>query len=370
MDLADALVGPDRAQSLEYRFKCENLLSAKAVEQPIFGWGGWGAARSTSIADSPWRKAVPTDGLWIIILGTKGFVGLTLFYLAMILPAVLFVWRFPVRLWGDPRVAAGSLAAVLLVLYMVDCLMNGFPNIIYVTLAGGLVGLEPKQLRAIVAGRGGEAAGRQAAGATPRVAALGAVRPGPSSARSCWRTDTAAWDGPSSRRGAGRGGVRLAAGPRLADRPDRGRARRPELRRLWCDCANDLAWLRANHPDPARRDPEAAVAMARRMVEECPEAETYWNTLGVAYYRAGDDRLGHRRPRSRHGPRRRHGLRRRLPGHGACAAGRPGGGPARLRPRHLIRPERDYPGHPELAGFCDEAQSILADSPGTPAETR
>ena len=63
----------------------------------------------------------------------------------------------------------------------------------------------------------------------------------------------------------------------------------PELRRLWCDCANDLAWLQANHPDPARRDPEAAVAMARRMVEAYPEAETYWNTLGVAYYRAGDD---------------------------------------------------------------------------------
>ena len=48
--------------------------------------------------------------------------------------------------------------------------------------------------------------------------------------------------------------------------------------------------------------------MARRMVEEYPDAEVYWNTLGVAYYRAGDDDVGGRRPRSRHGPRRRHGL--------------------------------------------------------------
>ena len=143
----------------------------------------------------------------------------------------------------------------------------------------------------------------------------------------------------------------------------------PGLRRLWCDCANDLAWLRANHPDPARRDPEAAVAMARRMVEECPEAETYWNTLGVAYYRAGDDAsavaaLDH--------------------------ASALGGGTAfddvflalahaRLGDveearlvfaRALIRAERDYPGHPELAGFCVEARSILADSPGAPAEAR
>ena len=128
--------------------------------------------------NTPWPKPVPTDGLWIIILGTKGYVGLTLFYLALILPAALFVWRFPVRLWGDPRVAAGSLAAVLLSLYMVDCLMNGFPNMIYVTLAGGLIGLEPKQLRAIAAGRGGKAVG-QAGRGEPRVAALGAVAAGP-----------------------------------------------------------------------------------------------------------------------------------------------------------------------------------------------
>ena len=27
-----------RAESLEYRFKCENLLIVKAIEQPVFGW--------------------------------------------------------------------------------------------------------------------------------------------------------------------------------------------------------------------------------------------------------------------------------------------------------------------------------------------
>ena len=78
-------------------------------------------------ANRPWQ-AVPTDGLWIILLGMKGYVGLTLFYVAMILPAALFILRFPPRLWGIPQMAAGSLAAALLTLYMVDCLMNGFPK--------------------------------------------------------------------------------------------------------------------------------------------------------------------------------------------------------------------------------------------------
>ena len=85
-----------RAESLEYRFKCENLLVVKAIEQPIFGWGGWG--RSSVYFDDHYRDlnhVVPTDGLWIITLGTKGSLGLILFYLALELPAILFLWRLP-----------------------------------------------------------------------------------------------------------------------------------------------------------------------------------------------------------------------------------------------------------------------------------
>ena len=96
-------------------------------------------------------KRVLTDGLWVIILGTKGFVGLALFFLVMTLPAALFLWRFPARLWGTPQVAACSFGAVLLGLYTVDCLLNGFPNIIYATIAGGLIVMDPKQF----AGDGG-----------------------------------------------------------------------------------------------------------------------------------------------------------------------------------------------------------------------
>ena len=163
VDLATALVGEERAQSLEYRFNSENLLAQRALEQPIFGWGGWDRNVVFLDDDHEYRDAnhmVMMDGLWIITLGTKGFFGLTLLYLALITPAALFIRRFPVRLWNDPRVAAGSLATTLLGLYIVDCLMNGFPNITYVTLAGGLISLDPKQLRSNPAGRP-EATGRE-----------------------------------------------------------------------------------------------------------------------------------------------------------------------------------------------------------------
>ena len=370
VDVANALVGPERAQSLEYRFQCEDLLKIRALQQPVFGWGGFDRSAAYFYADTPWPKRVPTDGLWIILLGMKGFVGLILFYLAVILPAALFVWRFPVCAWGAPQMAACSLAAVMLALYSIDCLVNGFVNIIYLTLAGGLIGIEPKQFRAIAAGRVGESADRRTAAAASRsrVAAIGTVAAGPATrtgpielAERYHRLGRSfKQEGrPDEAESAWRQALSMLTALMRAE-PDA-----PEIRRLWCDCANDLAWLQANHPDPARRDPEAAVAMAQRMVEACPEAETYWNTLGVAYYRVGDDASA------------------------IAALDRAtilGGGTAfddvflalaRVRmgdleearlvfARALFLAQRDYPGHPELARFCVEAQSLLANSPVAP----
>jgi WD40 repeat protein/Flp pilus assembly protein TadD len=60
------------------------------------------------------------------------------------------------------------------------------------------------------------------------------------------------------------------------------------LRPDWPEFHNDGAWLLATHPDPRRRDPGRAVALARRAVELDPDDGDYWNTLGVAQYRAGD----------------------------------------------------------------------------------
>jgi tetratricopeptide (TPR) repeat protein len=364
VDISEAVFGAERAESLGYRFMCENLLAAKALEQPVFGWSGWGRSAAYFNPDLPWRTQVPTDGMWIIFLGTKGFVGLTLFYLALILPAILFVRRFPAPLWMDPRLAAGSLAATFLGLYMIDCLMNGFVNIIYVTMAGGLISLEPGQLRALAAPRRGiEAAGRRAA-----TTATGIPGAGPHSGRLAL-ADRYRTLGRSSKQ-AGRPDEAEAAWRHALEVLDallRAAPDAADLRRRWCDCANDLAWLRANHPDPARRDPISAVAMARRAVDECPDAAAYWNTLGVAYYRAGDP----------HAAVAALDRARALGGGTAfddvfLAMARARLGDAERAGRDLARAmlqaERDYPGHPELAGFCDEARDLLAG--GAPAAAR
>jgi tetratricopeptide (TPR) repeat protein len=51
---------------------------------------------------------------------------------------------------------------------------------------------------------------------------------------------------------------------------------------------NELAWLLATSPDAKLRDPGRAVALAKKALALAPKTANYANTLGVAYYRAGD----------------------------------------------------------------------------------
>jgi tetratricopeptide (TPR) repeat protein/tRNA A-37 threonylcarbamoyl transferase component Bud32 len=50
---------------------------------------------------------------------------------------------------------------------------------------------------------------------------------------------------------------------------------------------NNLSWLLATCQDLKLRDPALAVQMAKTAVDLTPKNGSFWNTLGVAYYRAG-----------------------------------------------------------------------------------
>lgn len=59
-------------------------------------------------------------------------------------------------------------------------------------------------------------------------------------------------------------------------------------RRLLAYKQNRLAWALATSSDERVRDARQAVALAREAAENSPEEGSIWNTLGAAYYRAGD----------------------------------------------------------------------------------
>jgi eukaryotic-like serine/threonine-protein kinase len=54
------------------------------------------------------------------------------------------------------------------------------------------------------------------------------------------------------------------------------------------DSSNHTARFLATCPDVLLRDPAQAVALATKAVEQAPQDGAYWNTLGIAQYRAGD----------------------------------------------------------------------------------
>jgi tetratricopeptide (TPR) repeat protein len=61
----------------------------------------------------------------------------------------------------------------------------------------------------------------------------------------------------------------------------------PEHGPLFASVQNDLAWLLVACPDEMIRNAKEAVEFAKKAVEADPKP-TYWNTLGVAQYRAGE----------------------------------------------------------------------------------
>ena len=378
VSLINEYFNADRAKSLEYRFKCENLLIIKAVEQPVFGWGGWG--RSAVYFDDNYRDAnhvVPTDGLWIIVLGTKGYVGLILFYVALEFPVILFLWRFPATTWRIPAIAPTALSATLLGLYMIDCTLNGFVNIIYISLAGAIIGMTPAQLGLSVARahganplarRGDSEASRITTGAGGGLSRVKgelsryALPPNPEAIGAADRCRNLG----RALKVNGRFAEAQTAWQQALDILTRLTALHPaasELQWRWCDCANDLAWLLLNHPDPSSREPARALTLASHLVEKCTTSSVYWNTLGVAYFRTDDFETAVT------------ALERAITlGSGgtafdyiflAMAHARLGNREESRRylVQAIFQKGKDYPSHPELARFCDEAHAMIAVEP-------
>ncbi len=54
------------------------------------------------------------------------------------------------------------------------------------------------------------------------------------------------------------------------------------------EACNNLAWVLVTSADPQPRDPSRAVQLAEKAVGQAPTVGAYWNTLGAAYYRAGN----------------------------------------------------------------------------------
>ncbi|WP_036483632.1 hypothetical protein [Myxosarcina sp. GI1] len=135
------IVPEERIESIEFRFNNEEMLTDKAREKLVFGWGGWGRSR---IYEYNWEnKKVDisiTDSLWIIAFGRNGLVGVVSVFLSFFLPAIAFIRRYPAVHWFNPKVAPAAAILTITILYMVDSLFNAMLNPIFIFACGGVAG--------------------------------------------------------------------------------------------------------------------------------------------------------------------------------------------------------------------------------------
>ncbi len=142
-ETAALLVDPQRVESLSQRLEQENAFSEKAFRQPFFGWGGWD--RGWPIDPETGRKTVrAVDALWTIILSTRGLVGLCGLYISMLLGPWLFYRNYNeikrvVTIEKDAFLVDAIVLSLVVVFFMIDTLMNGMINPIYIICSGALV---------------------------------------------------------------------------------------------------------------------------------------------------------------------------------------------------------------------------------------
>lgn len=327
VQVADSVFGPERAQSLGYRFDQEEVLMRSAMQRPIFGWSRSGGFNPPG----PDGKTAVTDGLWIIVFGTSGYVGLGALNAMLILPAILFMHRFRPRDWLAPNVAPTLTLATILPLYMIDNLSNAMLNPVYALVMGAVSGFvpgrQPAQARrrsqhstAGLLDRGQSSqVSRRDGEQTPTYEQLGDEHEAAAVEAAQQARHEEAWELFTSALEYRQAAVDLAASPFQVDRLARTAARfarflsrvgyfqfaieqRLQAVQLWrsllmqqqmmdevlpahASNLNDLAWLLVMESPGTPEQLAQAGSLAEEAVQIVPEMGPYWNTLGIAYYR-------------------------------------------------------------------------------------
>ncbi len=127
----------ERAGSLDFRLRNEDILLNRWHERPFFGWGSDGRNRVFVVTDWGTTQDVTiTDGTWIIELGTDGWLGyLSLFGL------LCYPFLHLARARRQVIAPATAAAAAMLLFNLLDLIPNSSLRPLTFLLAGALSGL-------------------------------------------------------------------------------------------------------------------------------------------------------------------------------------------------------------------------------------
>ena len=126
-------VNPERAQSLQFRFDHEDALLARANEKPFGGWGSWGRNRIFDPVTG--ADLSVTDGYWVIVIGTYGWLGYVAQFGLMTLPILMLAFRH------RPDLQPATTGLVLIAaIGLIDLIPNSGRTPVFLMVCGALAG--------------------------------------------------------------------------------------------------------------------------------------------------------------------------------------------------------------------------------------
>lgn len=130
-----SIFNEQRIDSLLFRLNQENLFSQKILDRLVLGWGGFG--RNRPIDPRTGEIIAIVDSLWLIIFSTKGLLGLTSFFGALLIGPILILRR--IRKNFREKSVIPMILSLIVLIFAVDCLLNAMTNPIYMLCSGALV---------------------------------------------------------------------------------------------------------------------------------------------------------------------------------------------------------------------------------------
>ncbi|MFT3928837.1 MAG: O-antigen ligase family protein [Spongiibacteraceae bacterium] len=126
----------ERSDSLQYRFDNEDILLERANERPLAGWGGWGRNR---IYNELGQDVSVTDGEWIIVYGTTGWVGYIAGFGLLVFPVLLVSRKLNAKKDRDIPICTAGIF-IILAINMLDLIPNSSMSPLMYLLSGTLLG--------------------------------------------------------------------------------------------------------------------------------------------------------------------------------------------------------------------------------------
>ncbi len=130
----------DRMSSLAIRLVQEDLFIEKTLERPFLGWGTMG--RGWPVGKESGKSAIGMiDALWLIVYNTRGMIGISSLGAMMMLGPWLALRSLKKQKFRVAFIQMGPvLLSLVVILFMIDMLVNGMFNPVYVLISGALLG--------------------------------------------------------------------------------------------------------------------------------------------------------------------------------------------------------------------------------------